>query len=252
MTEQRTGQGDILIFGATSCIAEHVARQYAAAGRGLFLVARSEEKLEIVKKDLLARGAARVRTAALDLGELASLQRWLREDFHALHRESPIDTVLVAHGVLPDQGAIQDQWSEIARSYDVNLLSPLLIVTELAPHLSGGVIAVITSVAGDRGRQSNYIYGAAKGGVSLYLQGVRNRFAKQGVHILDIRPGFVDTPMTAHVKKGPLFASPEQVASGIVHAVRKRKDIVYLPWFWRFILFIIKLIPESLFKKLSL
>jgi len=115
-----------------------------------------------------------------------------------------------------------------------------------------GSLAVISSVAGDRGRQSNYVYGAAKGMVSLFLQGLRNRLSKKNVQVLTIKPGFVDTPMTAAFTKGALWAKPEAVARGIVKAVDKRRDEVYLPGFWRLIMLLIRHIPESLFKKLSL
>jgi len=115
-----------------------------------------------------------------------------------------------------------------------------------------GTIAVITSVAGDRGRQSNYVYGSAKGMVSTFLQGLRNRLYRAGINILDIKPGFVDTPMTIDFKKGPLWVSPEKIAEGIVEAIDKQKTEVYLPWFWKFIMLIIKLIPESIFRKMKL
>jgi hypothetical protein len=111
---------------------------------------------------------------------------------------------------------------------------------------------VVSSVAGDRGRQSNYVYGAAKGGLSIFLQGLRNRLSKFGVCVLTIKPGFVITPMTTEFKKGILWAQPKQVAKVIVSAIRKRKNVVYVPWFWRWIMFIIRSIPESIFKRMSL
>jgi short-subunit dehydrogenase len=115
-----------------------------------------------------------------------------------------------------------------------------------------GSIAVISSVAGDRGRQSNYVYGAAKGAVTLLLQGLRNRLSKSGVQVLTIKPGFVDTPMTAEFKKGALWAKPDDIAHGIVSAIDRRRDVVYLPGFWRLIMLIIRHIPEPIFKRMSL
>jgi short-subunit dehydrogenase len=115
-----------------------------------------------------------------------------------------------------------------------------------------GTLAAISSVAGDRGRQSNYVYGTAKAAVNAYLQGLRNRLYSKGVHVLTIKPGFVDTPMTAHLKQGPLFASVDQVARDIVKAIEKKKCIIYTPWFWRWIMLVIRLIPESLFRRLKL
>ena len=115
-----------------------------------------------------------------------------------------------------------------------------------------GCIAVISSVAGDRGRQSNYIYGTAKGALTLFLQGLRNRLARSNVQVLTLKPGFVDTPMTAHLKKGLLFVSPETIAKGILRSIQKKKNEVYLPWFWYFIMKIIKTIPEFIFKRMKL
>jgi short-subunit dehydrogenase len=135
------------------------------------------------------------------------------------------------------------------------LLSPIACLTWLANYFETrgkGNITVITSVAGDRGRQSNYIYGAAKGGLSIFLQGLRNRLAPKGVSVTTIKPGFIDTPMTAHIKKGPLFASPETVGKRIHQAMLKGESVVYTPFFWRFIMLIIQHIPEFIFKKMKL
>ena len=115
-----------------------------------------------------------------------------------------------------------------------------------------GCIAVISSVAGDRGRQSNYIYGAAKGGVTTFLQGLRNRLSPSGVSVVTIKPGMVDTPMTAHLPKSPLFAKPSDVGKGIYKAMLAGKDIAYLPVYWKLIMFVIKIIPEGIFKKMRL
>ena len=116
----------------------------------------------------------------------------------------------------------------------------------------GGCIAVISSVAGDRGRQSNYVYGSAKGGLDRFLQGLRNRLYRAGVAVVTIKPGFVDTPMTAALPKNALYASPRQVARGVYRAIEARRSVVYLPWFWRPIMLLIKLLPESVFKRLRL
>ena len=138
-------------------------------------------------------------------------------------------------------------------SCNTNALSVISLLTLLANHFEekkSGTIAVITSVAGDRGRQSNYIYGASKAMVSVFLQGLRNRLFHSQVNVLDIKPGFVDTPMTAHIKKGgPLWAKPEAVAKDIVNAIEKKKDLLYTPFFWRYIMLIIRNIPECIFKK---
>jgi short-subunit dehydrogenase len=114
-----------------------------------------------------------------------------------------------------------------------------------------GTLAVISSVAGDRGRRSNYVYGASKGALSIFLDGVRSRLDRAGVQVLTIKPGFVATPMTSHLEQGPLFAQPAQVAKGIVKAVERRRDVVYLPAFWAVIMLVIRLVPRPLFKKLN-
>lgn len=242
----------ILIFGATSRIAECVARKYAEQKARIILVGRNEEKLGAISQDLLMRGANDVQYYQLDLAAIGDIQEFFTQNSKL---SSVVDTVLVAHGVLPDQQDIQNSWTLIRQSYEVNLMSALCIATEVTQWFEEqgrGTLAVITSVAGDRARKSNYIYGAAKGGLSLFLQGLRNRFGSTPIRIIDIRPGFVDTPMTAHLPKGPLFAEPERVAEGIVKAIDRGADIVYLPWFWRWILLCIRLIPEVIFKKLSL
>jgi len=125
-------------------------------------------------------------------------------------------------------------------------------MAEIMEEQGHGTIAVISSVAGDRGRMSNYVYGAAKGAVSTFLQGLRNRMSHKGVHVLTIKPGFVDTPMTKDVDKNFLFASAKQVGNGIYNAIESKKDVVYLPPFWKLIMMIIKLVPESIFKKLKM
>jgi len=242
----------ILIFGATSRIAECVARKYAEQKARIILVGRNEEKLGAISQDLLMRGANDVQYYQLDLAAIGDIQEFFTQNSKL---SSVVDTVLVAHGVLPNQQDIQNSWTLIRQSYEVNLMSAMCIATEVTQWFEEqgrGTLAVITSVAGDRARKSNYIYGAAKGGLSLFLQGLRNRFGSTPIRIIDIRPGFVDTPMTAHLPKGPLFAEPERVAEGIVKAIDRGADIVYLPWFWRWILLCIRLIPEVIFKKLSL
>ena len=242
----------ILIIGATSAIAAATARLFADAGHALFLAARDSGKLEATADDLRVRGAAQVETATLDVLDFDRHEPVLRAAIDAL---DGLDLVLLAHGTLPDQAACERSFDETRRELEINALSSISLLTFVANHFQAkgaGQIAVITSVAGDRGRQSNYVYGAAKGALSIFLQGLRNRLYKSGVHVLTIKPGFVDTPMTANFDKGPLWASPEQVAEGIVRALKKETDVTYLPWFWRYIMLLIRLIPERLFKRLSL
>ncbi len=240
----------IVIFGATSAIAKAVARLYAKEGNALFLIGRNAEQIQTLASDLKVRGAKEVAYAVSDLAQIeqhASLIATVKQAF------SKIDIALIAHGVLPNQDECNQSVEKTMEAMSVNFISPVSLLTLLANEMNAqGAIAVISSVAGDRGRQSNYVYGAAKGGLSLFLQGLRNRLHAKGVAVITIKPGFVDTPMTASFKKGALWAKPEQVAKGIVKAIEKRRDEVYLPAFWKWIMLIIRQIPESLFKRLSL
>ena len=166
-----------------------------------------------------------------------------------------MDTVLIAHGTLPDQKSCEQSFETARREFEINALGVMSLLTHAANRFERqgfGTLAVIGSVAGDRGRQSNYVYGAAKGAVSIFLQGLRNRLNTRGVRVLTIKPGFVDTPMTADFAKGILWSDPEQVAGGIYKAIEKKKDIVYLPWFWSPVMRMIRGLPETIFKRLHL
>lgn len=242
----------IVILGATSAVATETARCFALEGASLFIAGRSEDKLERLANDLRVRGASTVHTATFNSRDLASHDQLLEQAFHKL---GEIDAALIAHGDLPDQKGCERAWSDTERAFTTNLLSPLACLTWLANYFETrgkGNITVISSVAGDRGRQSNYVYGAAKGGLTIFLQGLRNRLAPKGVSVTTVKPGFIDTPMTAHIKKGPLFASPELVGRRIHQAMRKGEAVVYTPFFWRFIMLIIQHIPEFIFKRMKL
>ena len=242
----------VLIIGATSAIAQEVAKIYADSGSQLFLVGRNTDKLEQVARDLSIRGASAIDSLSLDLAEIESHEEILTAAEKFL---GGIDIVLTAHGTLPDQKTCEASVNQAIQEMQINLLSTVSLLTLLANYFEKqgcGCLAVISSVAGDRGRQSNYVYGAAKGGLSIFLQGLRNRLSRAGVCVLTIKPGFVITPMTAEFKKGVLWAHPNRVAEAIVSAIRKRKNVVYVPWFWRWIMFIIRNIPENIFKRMSL
>ena len=242
----------IVIFGATSAIAMATARLFAVEGASFALVARSREKLDVCAADLKARGAAEVSTHLADLTELsrhealiASLQRAL-PDF---------DTVLIAHGTLTDQKAASESYAVCERELRSNFLSVVSLLTPIANWFESrreGCIAVISSVAGDRGRQSNYVYGAAKAALSTFVDGLRHRLHRAGVRVITIKPGFVDTPMTAHLQKGPLFVKPEVAAQGIYRAMSHGNGVAYVPWFWRGIMAVIRAVPEFIFLKTKL
>jgi short-subunit dehydrogenase len=242
----------ILIIGAGSAIAEATARLFAQRGDGLFLLARSHEQLELIAADLRVRGAEAVHFETFDVNDTERHAAVLE---HAVETLGGLDIVLVAHGTLPDQQACEQDIDMLRRELDTNAVSSLLLLMQLAQRFEQqghGALAVISSVAGDRGRQSNYVYGAAKGMLSIFLQGLRNRLQRHGVQVLTIKPGFVDTPMTAEFRKGLLWAQPETVARGIVKAINRGADVVYLPWFWRYIMWVIRSIPEVIFKRMQL
>ncbi len=242
----------IVIFGGTSAIAMESAKIWAGQGANICLVARSSDKLSVVAADLKSRGAREVITITADLSDIAShpnLMRSIESQFN------DFDTVLIAYGTLGDQKMCQQDFINAAQEINTNFTSAVSILTFISNYFEkrgAGSIGVITSVAGDRGRKSNYIYGTAKGALSIYLQGLRNRFGKTNISVTDIKPGFTDTPMTANFKKGPLFVGPGVVGKGIVSALAKKRDTAYLPCFWRYIMLIIKHIPEFIFKKMSL
>ncbi len=243
---------NILVIGATSAIAEQTIRLYAKQGANLHLMARDEDKLNTIAQDALVRGAHSASVQKIEVNDFDQHKKWIDDAFAKL---VSVDVVLIAHGSLPDQQACQDHVSTTLREMNTNGLSTVSLLTVLANRMEAqgkGTLAVITSVAGDRGRQSNYVYGAAKGMLSIFLQGLRNRLFAKGVHVLDIKPGFVDTPMTAEFPKGPLWAKPETIAKNIVKAVDKRKNSIYTPWFWMGIMLIIRNIPEFIFKKMKL
>jgi hypothetical protein len=240
---------NVLIIGATSAIAEATARIYAQRGDTLYLLARNEDRLSTLAADLRIRGAASVTTHSFDVNDFYSHPALIKSLFNTLRK---LDVVLLAHGTLPDQKACEKDFQLALREINTNAIGTLSLLTVVANQLESqksGSIAVITSVAGDRGRQSNYLYGSAKGMVSIFLQGLRNRLHKSNVHVLDIKPGFVDTPMTATFKKGLLWAKPETIANDIARGIDQKRDTIYTPFFWWLIMFIIRNIPERLFKR---
>ena len=242
----------ILIIGATSTIAEATARLLAQRGDRLYLLARNQDRLSSLAEDLKIRGAASVAWRRFDVHGDGAQADALAAAFASL---GTVDTALIAHGTLPDQQMCERAPEVMLAALHTNAISTIVLLTHLADKLErqqSGTIAVITSVAGERGRQSNYVYGAAKAMVSAFLQGLRNRLSRSGVTVIDLKPGLVDTPMTAGFKKGLLWAQPETIAAGIVRALDTGKSVVYLPWFWKYVMLIIRSIPEIIFKRLEL
>jgi decaprenylphospho-beta-D-erythro-pentofuranosid-2-ulose 2-reductase len=242
----------ILIMGATSAIAEATAREFARNGDALMLVGRSAERLQAIAADLKVRGAVIVAVRALDACDTAEYPSLLTETAQAL---GGLDAALIAHGTLSNQRACEASADLMLKEFQTNALSVMTLCTHLANYFeaqNNGVIAVISSVAGDRGRQSNYVYGSAKAAVTAFLSGLRQRLYPMGVYVVTIKPGFVDTPMTAEFRKGLLWASPALVAKAIRNGMLRGTPVVYVPWFWRPIMAIIKAIPEFLFRRLRL
>jgi hypothetical protein len=166
-----------------------------------------------------------------------------------------IDIIFIAHGTLPDQIACQSDVNRTVQEFNTNAVSTIALLTlvaEMFERQGHGTIAVITSVAGDRGRQSNYVYGAAKAAVETFLEGLRQRLHKTGIHVVSIRPGFIDTPMTSEFEKGFLWAHPDEISHRIHRAIIQGKDVVYVPAFWRLIMLIIRCIPRPVFKTIKL
>jgi decaprenylphospho-beta-D-erythro-pentofuranosid-2-ulose 2-reductase len=242
----------ILIMGATSAIAEHTARQFALRGDSLFLVARNAQQLQAVADDLMVRGALMAHTCVLDAREMDRYPAMLDA---AMDQMGGVDAALIAHGTLSDQAACQNSIELLLQEFTTNALSVMALCTQLANRFEAqrhGVIAVVSSVAGDRGRRSNYVYGAAKAAVSTFTSGLRQRLYSKGVSVVTIKPGFVSTPMTAAFTKGVLWAAPETVAGAIVRAMDRGASIIYTPWFWRPIMWLVKAVPETIFRRLKL
>ena len=242
----------VMLIGATSGIAQALANQLAQSGASLVLLGRSAAKLDLMAKDLRLRRGATVETDAFDFDAFDNHAPAIDR---AIERLGGVDLAIVCHGSLGDQKACEQDFRLAEAEFRTNCLSAMSFLAHLANRMEergAGCLVAISSVAGDRGRQSNYIYGAAKAGLSAFLQGLRNRLFPKGVHVLTVKPGFVDTPMTAHLKKGLLMASPERVARDILRAAESGRCVLYTPWFWRWIMLVIKLIPETVFQRLKL
>lgn len=244
-----------LIVGATSGIAAALCQVLAARGCALILAGRRKDALEAMAADIRVRHQTLVYIEPFDATDFDAQPGFVERAFAQVGGK--LDGVVVCHGTLPDADASKLD-PQVARAcFDVNLTSCVTLLTLLARRFEAqrsGSIAVISSVAGDRGRQSNYPYGAAKAGLSAFVDGLRNRLHPSGVHVLLIKPGFVDTPMTAGKidPKSPLVASPERVAKDIDRALQRKRDVLYTPWFWRCIMGIVCWIPEFIFKRMKM
>jgi short-subunit dehydrogenase len=249
-TKNPDGPRRILVLGATSGIAEACCRLWANRGDKLFLVARNGEKLSAVAADMRTRGASYVGTSVADLDQIEAHSALLP---HAINSLAGLDIVFVALGVLGDAKEAERDFSEANRILQTNFVSVVSLLTWLANFCEQrhhGTLAVLSSVAGDRGRKSNYVYGSSKAGLTAFVDGLRNRIDREGVRVMTIKPGPVKTAMTAGMKGR--FADVDAVAATLVKAIDKGTDVVYVPGIWRIIMGVIKIIPEFVFKKLNL
>jgi short-subunit dehydrogenase len=239
----------ILVLGATSGIAEATCRIWAAQGAQLFLVGRNPEKLAAVAADLKTRGASYVGTAVADLDDTDRHAELLA---HAVNSLTGMDIAFLAHGILGDQARAEQDFQHAAHILHTNFVAPVSLLTWLANFCvqrRSGTLAVLSSVAGDRGRKSNYVYGSSKAGLSAFLGGLRNRIDREGVTVTTIKPGPVKTAMTVGMKGSEKFADVNKVAVSIVKAIDKKVDHLYVPFQWGPIMWVFRHIPESVFKK---
>ena len=240
-----------IILGATSSMARALARALAARGDGLLLAGRDLEDLQRLASDCALRGARLAEPHAFDARDPATFGPLIDR----ARAEDGILNAAVFVGSMPEQAAIDADPALIDGTVVDSFAGPARFLQALAPEIErrgAGCVVGVGSVAGDRGRIGNYVYGAAKAGFAAYLSGLRNRLTRAGGHVVTVKPGFVDTAMTWGIEGMFLVAPPEKVARDILRAVRRKRNVIYTPFFWRFIMLIIRNIPESVFKRASL
>jgi short-subunit dehydrogenase len=241
----------VLILGATSDVAVACAHQYAQKGSDLYLAGRDVKKLEVLVNDLRIRYSGRKITPVT----FDAVAFEAHKTFYDQLNPKPEITICV-FGLLGDQQVSASDWAACKRVIDSNYTGAVSILNVVANDYEAkksGTIVGISSVAGERGRQSNYIYGSAKAGFTAYLSGLRNRLTASGAHVVTVKPGFIYTRMTEGLKlPKPLTAKPEHLAKAIFKSVGKRKNVIYVLPVWRLVMLIIRNIPEGVFKKLKL
>ncbi len=241
---------NVLILGATSDMAQAIAKKFAAEGWSLSLAALEQEMLDTIAADLRIRSSAPVEAYPFNATDFEG-----HAAFYASLKTKP-DVVVAAFGYMSDQEKVRNDLTDIRRTIDINFTGMATMLSVIADDFEkrgSGAIAAISSVAGDRGRQSNYIYGSAKAGLTAFLAGLRNRLARKGVHVMTVKPGFVRTKMTEGLElPGILTAEPEQVATAVYKGLEKKRNVVYVLWMWRCIMLMIRHIPEFIFKKMGM
>jgi len=242
----------ILVLGATSGIAEACIHLWANRGDHLFLVGRNAGRLAVVAADARTRGAGYVDSAVVDLDRIEHHADLLA---HAINSLGGLDIAYLALGVLGDQSKAERNFHDAAHIIHTNYTAPVSLLTWLANYCAqrrSGTIAVLSSVAGERGRKSNYVYGSSKAGLTAFVDGLRNRIDRDGVRVMTIKPGPVKTSMTEGMEKYKSFADVNKVGTTIVKAIDKGQDVVYVPGDWRLKMAVVRAIPERVFKKLNL
>jgi decaprenylphospho-beta-D-erythro-pentofuranosid-2-ulose 2-reductase len=242
----------VLVFGASSAICQELLRLYAVQGGSFYLVGRSEHKLVAVGDDLVARGGQLAGHSSYDFNDWEQHQECLVRARESL---GEVDLVVVAHGTLPDQEECESSSAAVKTCLDDNFTSAAIIIQVCAQQLSQqgkGTLAVLSSVAGDRGRKSNYTYGAAKAGIDAFLQGLQGRFAGTEINIVNIKPGMIESPMTSGMTKGAVWSTPEKIAPTIYKAIEQGRRVCYVPGYWRLIMLIIRGLPTSVLARLPI
>ena len=246
---------NFIIIAATSTIAEAVAIQLASKGSSLYLVGRNESELQSICNDLKIKNSNSDQNFFYKSGDLEQDSFCYEISKDSLENFNKIDGIFLANGYMPNQKLSERCEIELSRSIVINSLSSIRILNSFIPYFekNGGTVAAITSVAGDRGRSSNYLYGASKSMLSVFLQGYRSRLSKFNVNVIDFKLGFVRTKMTRNLNtSGLLWSDPDFIAKKIIYKLKKTNDTVYLPWFWKFIMLIIRFIPEKIFLKVKI
>ncbi|MGA1434116.1 MAG: SDR family NAD(P)-dependent oxidoreductase [Candidatus Kapaibacteriota bacterium] len=243
----------IVIFGATSAIAHSLAITYAQENNHAFtLIGRNEKRLSTCKDELLALGASRV---VLKIDSFSNLQEIEQVFQSIIHEEGAIDIAILAHGSLTDQERAKTDIRYLLEEFTLNAISHIVLSQMIVNHFNAigrGILLGIGSVAGERGRKGNYAYGSAKSAMATFLSGLRHANTNPNIRIMTIKPGFVATPMTAHLPSSPLFVSPNFIAKEIRRGIDQNIDHMYIPSYWRLIMMIIRAIPEALFKKINI
>ncbi|WP_321340443.1 SDR family NAD(P)-dependent oxidoreductase [Breoghania sp.] len=243
----------LVILGATSAIAEATARRFAAKRAHILLVGRKGERLEAMAGDLRSRGAGRVETMVCDLVEERDV-RGLLDEFASLI--GGIDQLLIAYGVMGRQREAELDPAAAERIFQVNFNSVAawsLAGAEVFERQGHGTLLILGSVAGDRGRRGNYVYGAAKAGIAALAEGINHRFADKGPRVVLVKPGPTATPMTRGMNRGgPLWSTPDQIAGVVVGSAAGGGAVAYAPWFWRYLMLVIRNLPSRIFNRLDI